>query len=102
VVAVSQGADLAAREELMRPQSCLVGAVAFFPENYGNIIIDMASSILQGKQTPPAVYTNHLLVLSEKSMKNFDLGQLNYEAISVKNYDEASRQIIQSWQSLLL
>jgi ribose transport system substrate-binding protein len=100
VVAVSQGADLAVREELLRPQTCLVGAVAFFPENYGNIIINMASNILQGKQTPPAIYTNHLLVLSEKSMKELDLTQLNYEAISVKNYEDASRQIIQSWQAL--
>ncbi len=94
VVAVSQGADTAVREELLKSQSSLIGAVAFFPENYGNIIINMASSILQGKQTPPAVYTNHLVVLSEKSIKTLDLSQLNYEVISVKNYSDASHQIM--------
>ncbi len=99
VVAVSQGADAEARKDLLRPQTGLIGAVAFFPENYGNIILNMAASIVQGKQTPPAVYTNHLLVLSEKSMKLLDLSRLNYEAISVKDYDEASRQLIQRWQS---
>ena len=80
----------------------LVGAVAFFPENYGNIIINMASNILQGKQTPPAVYTNHLLVLPEKTIKSLDLSQLNYEAIPVKNYEEASRQLLQRWRDASL
>lgn len=102
VVAVSQGADVVAREELLRPRSSLIGAVTFFPENYGNILVNMASSILQGKQTPPAVYTNHLLVLSERSMKTLDLSQLNYEAISVKHYDEVREQIINRWRSGLL
>ena len=102
VVAVSQGADVVAREELLRPRSSLIGAVAFFPENYGNIIVNMASNILQGKQTPPAVYTNHLLVLSERFMKTLDLSQLNYESISVKHYDEARHEIVNRWRSGLL
>ena len=102
IVAVSQGADIAAREELLKPQSRLIGSVAFFPENYGNLIIEMATNILQGKQTPPAVYTNHLLVLPEKTAKMLDLTQLNYETIPVKVYDELSHQLIHNSQSLLI
>lgn len=99
VVAVSQGADKAARREMSRPKSRLIGAVAYFPENYGNIIINLALNILQGKQTPPAVYTNHVLVLSEEALNTLDLSSLYYEKTSVQNYELTSSRIIESWKN---
>jgi ribose transport system substrate-binding protein len=100
VVAVSQGADQAARREMLRPKSRLIGAVAYFPENYGIIIINLASNILQGKQTPPAVYTNHVLVLSEETLKTLELSQRYYEKTSVQNYEATSSRIIESWKNM--
>ncbi len=86
VVAVGQGADLHARQELQRPGSRMIGSVAFFPEQYGTMIVDSALAILQGKQVPPAMYTNHLLVLSEKTIRSLDLTTLPYETCPVSAY----------------
>ena len=98
VVAVSQGAGKAARQEMARPKSRLIGAVGYFPENYGNIIVSIASHILQGKHTPPAIYTNHVLVLSEKTINTLDLSEFAYEKVLVSDYDKVSSQIIESWK----
>jgi len=86
VVAVGQGADLNARQELQRPGSRMIGSVAFFPEHYGKMIVDSALAILQGKQVPPALYTNHLLVLAEKTIRMLDLSALPYETYPVSAY----------------
>jgi ribose transport system substrate-binding protein len=98
VVAVSQGADQAVRQEMMKPGSRLIGAVAYFPENYGNIIITLAAHILQDKRTPPAVYTDHMLVLPDKVMNTLNLSNLDYENISVQNYEATSLRIIENWK----
>jgi ribose transport system substrate-binding protein len=86
VIAVSQGADQAARLELSRSGSRMIGSVAFFPEDYGRLIINLALQILQGKQVAPAAYTDHILVLSEYAINNLDLSSLPYEHISVLEY----------------
>jgi ribose transport system substrate-binding protein len=91
VVAVSQGADKSARQEMLKPNSRLIGAVASFPENYGKIIISIATNILQGKQTPPAVYTSHALVLPTHIISKLNLTQFSYEVIPVENYEAASQ-----------
>ncbi len=97
VLAVSQGADKTARQEISKPNSRLIGAVAFFPENYGDILIKLAANILEGKQTPPATYTNHALVLSSRSRAKLDLSKINYDIILADEYDKASQQIRESW-----
>lgn len=61
-VAVSQGADRLALEELRRPHTPLVGAVVFAPETYGERAIPLALDILAGKEVPPAVYQQHRLI----------------------------------------
>jgi ABC-type sugar transport system substrate-binding protein len=86
VIAVGQGADEAARQEMSRPASRMIGSVTFFPEYYGNLIINLALQILQGKQVPPAVYTDHILVLSEQSLRTLNLSTIPYEHISVLEY----------------
>ncbi len=61
-VAVSQGADRLALEEMQQPGSPVIGAVAYAPEHYGQQVIDLALDILGGKEVPPALYQHHWLV----------------------------------------
>jgi ribose transport system substrate-binding protein len=63
--AVSQNASEEARDEMRRPDTRLIGSVAYFPENYGPEIISLALDILQHKPVPPAVFTRHHLVTPE-------------------------------------
>ena len=59
---VGQGAILAAREEMRKPRSRMIGSVAFFPEQYGNETIRLALDILAKRPVPPAVFTRHRLI----------------------------------------
>jgi ribose transport system substrate-binding protein len=61
-MAVTQGADRLALEDLQRPGTNLVGAVVFSAETYGDRLIPLALDILAGKDVPPAVYQHHRLV----------------------------------------
>ncbi len=60
--AVSQNASEEARDELRRPETRLIGSVAYFPENYGPEIISLALEILQHRPVAPAVFTRHHLI----------------------------------------
>lgn len=59
---MGQGGSAEGRAELRRPGTRLVGTVAFFPEQYGEHIISLASDILSGKPVPPAVFVQHQLL----------------------------------------
>jgi ribose transport system substrate-binding protein len=61
-MAVSQGADRSAREEMARPGSIILGAVTYSPETYGDHLIPLAQAILSGQSVPPAVFQEHRLV----------------------------------------
>lgn len=61
-LAVAQGLDRRAREELGRPDTPLIGGVPFHPESYGAQLIPRALDILQGRPVPPAVYLRHAFV----------------------------------------
>ncbi|HEY5001581.1 MAG TPA: substrate-binding domain-containing protein, partial [Ktedonobacteraceae bacterium] len=87
VIAIGQGADQTARQELQRPGSRMIGSVTSFPEHYGELIIATTLQVLQGKQVPPAVYTHHMLVLSEETKQKLDLSKLAEEMISIREYD---------------
>ena len=86
VIAVGQGTDQKALEELQRPGSRMIGAVTSFPEYYGMLIVDTTLQIFQGKQVPPAVYTHHVLVLAEEALSALDLSRLPYEKYLVSQY----------------
>jgi ribose transport system substrate-binding protein len=62
VAAVGQNATAAARAELRRPGTKLIGSVAFFPEKYGEQLVRIAQEILQGRPMPPAVFVKHALI----------------------------------------
>ncbi|HTD96364.1 MAG TPA: hypothetical protein VK627_05525, partial [Edaphobacter sp.] len=66
---VGQNAILDARNELRRPNTRLVGTVAYFPERYGDEIIPLALSILQKKAVPSTVFVKHQLI----TPRNVDL-----------------------------
>lgn len=57
------------RRELRRPNTRLVGTVAYFPERYGDDLLPLALTMLQGKPVPPAVFVKHQLL----TPKNVDL-----------------------------
>lgn len=59
-----QGATLDARTELRKPHTQLIGSVAYFPERYGEALLQLALDILKKKPLPPALYTRHRLVTS--------------------------------------
>jgi len=59
-----QGATLDARNELRNPHTRLIGSVAYFPERYGEALLQLALDILKKKPLPPALYTRHRLVTS--------------------------------------
>ncbi len=61
-LAVTQGLDRRAREELRRPDTPLIGGVTFHPESYGASLLPLALDLLQGRPVPPAVYLTHEFV----------------------------------------
>jgi ribose transport system substrate-binding protein len=62
VVIVGQGADRIVRKEIRHPESRLVGSTAYWPEQYGAKLIDVALKILAGDAVPPAVYSEHIFI----------------------------------------
>ncbi|MDE3105336.1 MAG: substrate-binding domain-containing protein [Acidobacteriota bacterium] len=66
---MGQNAIPDARAELRRPDTRLVGTVAYFPERYGDEIIALAMQMLQNKPTPNTVFVKHQLI----TPRNVDL-----------------------------
>jgi ribose transport system substrate-binding protein len=66
---MGQNALRAARDELRRPGTRLVGSVAYFPERYGEELIPLALNILRKKPAPTAVFVKHQLL----TPRNVDL-----------------------------
>jgi ribose transport system substrate-binding protein len=62
VVIVGQGADRIARKEIRQPGSRLIGSAAYWPERYGQKLIEVALEILRGEPVPPAVYNTHVFI----------------------------------------
>lgn len=90
-VTAGQGADNDALRELRRPGSRMIGAVASFPERYGERVIELALAILQRRAAPPARYTNHCYVLSDETMRQIDLTALRGSVVSVSEYGTQRR-----------
>lgn len=57
------------RDELRKPETRLVGSVAYFPERYGSEIIPLALGILRKKTQTQTVFVKHQLV----TPRNVDL-----------------------------
>jgi ribose transport system substrate-binding protein len=65
VVIVGQGADRILRKEIRHPESRLVGSTAYWPEKYGEKLIQVATKILNGEPVPPAVYNEHIFITQD-------------------------------------
>lgn len=65
VVAVGQGLDGMGRAALRRSDYPFIGSTAYFPEHYGEGLLDTALRILRGEPVPPALYTRHVYVTRE-------------------------------------
>lgn len=61
IMAQGWGPDDALDEELRKPDTPLIGAVAYFPEQYGARILPIVLQCLNGQPVPPAVYVEHKL-----------------------------------------
>jgi ribose transport system substrate-binding protein len=66
---MGQNALGAARTELRRPGTRLVGSVAYFPERYGEELIPLALNILRQKPAPATTFVKHQLL----TPRNVDL-----------------------------
>lgn len=62
---MGQSASVEARAELRREGSRLVGSVGYFPEKYGDSIVDLALDILRKNAVPPAVFAKPRLITAE-------------------------------------
>jgi len=62
---VGQNGTIEARRELRRPGTRLIGSVAYFPERYGEELVKLALSILEGKPASQAVFVKHRLLTSD-------------------------------------
>ncbi len=75
-----------ARAELRRPNSRLVGTVAYFPETYGTQLICIAKELLEHRTVPPAIVTQHRLLTAATVHKLYPndrlLGDSCYSAIT--------------------
>ena len=58
-LAVGMGAD---EVETLANEERFIASVGYFPENYGNYLIAIGLAELAGKQVPPAVLVNHVMV----------------------------------------
>jgi ribose transport system substrate-binding protein len=63
IMAQGWGPDAELEAELRRPGTPLIGAVAFFPENYGAKILPLVLHCLNGQPVPPASYAEHKLIV---------------------------------------
>lgn len=63
VVSIGMGAGTHfIRAELHKPASCLVAAILFQPEQYGQGLLELAERIAARESVPPAVYIQHTLI----------------------------------------
>jgi ribose transport system substrate-binding protein len=59
---MAQNGSLVGRCELRRPNTRLIGLVAYFPEAYGDGLVRLALGILNRRFVPPAIFTRHVLL----------------------------------------
>jgi ribose transport system substrate-binding protein len=62
VAIVGQGADRLIRNEIRRGNCRVIGTTAFFPEGYGERLLNLAMKILEGQPVAPAIYMEHIFI----------------------------------------
>lgn len=87
---MGQNALRAARSELRRPGTRLVGSVAYFPERYGEELIPLALSVLQNKVVPPATFVKHRLITPQNVDLFYPLDKTAGDAVSERAWELTS------------
>jgi ribose transport system substrate-binding protein len=64
VAVVGQGANLAV-EEFRNPGTRMIASTAYYPEQYGEKLIELSLRMLQGERVPPNNYVEPVLVTAE-------------------------------------
>ena len=59
---MGQNASPEGRAELRLPKTRMIGSVAYFPEKYGDGLIQLSLDILNQRQVPPAAFVEHKLI----------------------------------------
>jgi ribose transport system substrate-binding protein len=67
---VGQGAGREIRKEMSLPGSRIIGATAYWPENYGAKLLEAAVKLLKGEPVPPAIY-NQPVFISNDNMEEY-------------------------------
>ena len=62
VAIVGHNAMVEGRAEIRKSDSAFIASVAYFPERYGDKLVKLARAIAEGEPTPPAVYTDHVVI----------------------------------------
>jgi ribose transport system substrate-binding protein len=62
VAIVGQNATREGQMEIRRRNSRMIASIAYFPERYGPRLVQLASELAAGRQVPPAVYTQHVVL----------------------------------------
>jgi len=70
IMAQAWGPDDGLEEELSKSDSPLIGALAYFPENYGCEILPIVLQCLNGQPVPPAVYVEHKLISKDQVLSS--------------------------------
>jgi ribose transport system substrate-binding protein len=70
IMAQGWGPDEGLEEEISKTHSPLIGAVAYFPENYGKMILPIVLQCLNGQAVPPAVYVEHKLIARDQILSS--------------------------------
>jgi ribose transport system substrate-binding protein len=83
VAVVGQNASSAARSEMRKAGSRLIGSVAFFPETYGLHLVRLAHNIVAGKAVQSAVFVKHVII----TKKNVDHYYSNDSLLDVPQRD---------------
>ena len=65
IMAQGWGPDEDLEAELHKPGTPLIGAVAYFPENYGSKMLPLVLKCLNGQPVPPASYAEHKLIVRD-------------------------------------
>lgn len=71
VAVVGQNAAQESREELRNRESRLIASIAYFPERYGERLMQLAQSILNREPVPPAVYTEHVVLTPDNIDRHY-------------------------------
>jgi ribose transport system substrate-binding protein len=62
ITIVGQGADRRVRAEIRQPGTRIIGSTAYWPEHYGEKLLNAALRILNGEAVPPALFMEHIFI----------------------------------------